>query len=80
MAALLKLPWQRLKRQLLSGWILQRSLGIRFLVRRVLVRVPDKTRPNGPGESSPGHLRPKADALGQQAPHSCGLKGRESPA
>ena len=34
-------------------------------------------RPTGRGEPSPG-LRPKADAVGQQAPHSCGLKGRES--
>jgi hypothetical protein len=36
-------------------------------------------RPNGPGERSPG-LRPKADALGKEAPNPCGLKGRESPA
>jgi len=36
-------------------------------------------RPNGPGDLSPG-LRPKADALGQQEPPPCGLKGRESPA
>src|SRR5215213_548384 len=33
-------------------------------------------RPNGPAELSPG-LRPQADALGQQAPQSRGLKGRE---
>ena len=43
------------------------------------LRAPNKTRcrPNGPGEHSPG-LRPKADALGQRAPPSGGLKGRES--
>jgi hypothetical protein len=34
-------------------------------------------RPNGPGEPSPG-LRPQADALGKQAKHPCGLKGRET--
>ena len=34
-------------------------------------------RPNGPGEPSPG-LRPQADALGKQATHPCGLKGREN--
>ena len=32
-------------------------------------------RPNGPAELRPG-LRPQADALGQQAPQSGGLKGR----
>ena len=35
------------------------------------------TRPNGPGEPSPG-LRPKADALGKRARTPCGLKGREN--
>jgi len=35
------------------------------------------TRPNGPGEHSPG-LRPKADALGhRRSLHPRGLKGRE---
>lgn len=35
MEALPKLLWQRLKKLLPSGWIPQRSLGIRFLVLRV---------------------------------------------
>ena len=34
--------------------------------RASLLRAPIKTRPNGPGESSPGHLRPQADALEKQ--------------
>lgn len=46
--------------------------------RELPIRASDKARPNGPVESSPGHLRPKADALGQGAIKIGGLKGRES--
>jgi hypothetical protein len=36
-------------------------------------------RPNGPGEQSPGHRRPKADALGQQAPQTLTYLRRCTP-
>ena len=51
--------------------------SVSFFSRRILEHEMSG-RPNGPGERSPG-LRPKADALGQQAPQPCGgLKGREN--
>ena len=36
---------------------------------------PTSRRPNGSGDRSPGHLRPKADALGTMGLYACGLKG-----
>ncbi len=58
-----------------GDWCRRSGLGDEIAVSAL--RAPNRTRPNGPADSSPG-LRPKADALGQEAIKNGGLKGRES--